>query len=302
MTKKNQVPKSVGGGFETWFFLICLHDIPFNTMNKTFILLLSLSCVLALPAQEKKEYHNLKWGFSLGIDSYLGETIKPENVREYESYYDRYFMCGFISNSNTVNLYNAGITAEYFILKNRMGLTSGLKFTNARTYFTSDRDFFYWNLNKNDMITDYLSVKSIIQNNYFVGIPLEARFFMNRRELPVQFYVKVGYSFNFLINTDNKIDLLHDDMDKYSPEIEKFLDKPASSYSYIYPAFGLKTGIHRNTKKMLPYISVEMRLPGFLFNREITSFVKNRGDMGVGAQISVQFPLGYNVPIGSKYK
>jgi len=263
-----------------------------------YIAIIFLYSVLGVQAQES--HHNIKLGVSAGYETCFGATKKPAQVREYESAYDDYFTCGFIGPDQTMGIFHASVQAEYFLLHNRIGLSSGLRFSQTSSSLKSDEKFFYWKFGEENVTTDYLRIQKITGQNYWLGIPLEFRFFPNRRDIWVQHYFKLGYSYNMRIGSHNSVSFENAEMNKYASDVAGQIAQSSSNYSYFYPAFGLKIGRFKNDKHRFPWINLEFHFPGVLFAENVSPFFKKNVNIGVGFQISVQIPLGTNVPIGHK--
>ena len=254
--------------------------------------------------QAQKAHHNIKLGFSAGYESYFGATNKPAQVREYESAYDNYYECGLIIDDQSIGAFHAGVQAEYFLCDNRLGISSGLRFSQTSAELKSNENFFFWKIGEENLTTDYLRIKKISEQNYWLGIPVELRFFPNKRELPVQHYFKLCYSYNILIGSHNRVSFQNSGMDKYASDVQEQLAQPSPAYSYLYPACGLKIGRFKDSQQRSPWINVEFHFPGVLIAKHISSFLnpyESSGlGLGLGLQLTIQFPLGTSVPIGHK--
>jgi hypothetical protein len=86
--------------------------------------------------------------------------------------------------------------------------------------------------------TDYLKIDEFSQQSYFLGVPLEVRFFTNNRDLPVQTCFKIGSTFNYKLMTDNNISFNNPSMNKYVGTVGDGIEKADRFHVYVYPAFG----------------------------------------------------------------
>ena len=268
---------------------------------------LAILPVSALYAQEeqKSEHHNLKLAFESGINIMSCGLDKPVQIREnhYSHYYYRdeynydYGIFGDYVNLPTVYF---GIKPEFFVFNNRIGIASGLRFTYAQSKLASDSDDFLWKLREDGLSTYYVQIKDISQNTYLLGIPLEIRYFINKRELPVQPYFKLGASFNFsIINYDTKVNFANENMKKYEDEVQNQLPSIKNSFtSFLFGAVGFKIGRYKEGK-MIPWGNIEFQFPYTMLSNNSFSFVRVSG-LGGGVQMSFQISIGKNMPIGSK--
>jgi hypothetical protein len=153
-------------------------------------------------------------------------------------------------------------------------------------------------LREEGLNTYYVQIKDIRQNNYLLGIPLEVRYFPNRRELPFQHYFKLGTSFNYRILHTSKVNFAKESMKKYDNEVQNQLSDVNNAFSaLIFGAVGFKIGRYKDGKKA-PWGNIEFQIPIMLTNNSF-AFAGMYG-FGAGFQMSFQIPIGKNVPIGSK--
>jgi hypothetical protein len=258
-----------------------------NMKTLIFFALLALSPLLA--AQTGK--HNIRIGFETGVTGYFTNVAKPAQLREVSN--DSHILFSRINLTMTSNV--IGVKPEIFLGRNRLGIAAGLRLSRYVTTFETNNGPFYWMLRQEGLQTDYLTIDKFSQQTYFLGIPLEVRFFTNRRELPVQTYFKIGSTFNYKLQTNNNISFADPAMRKHAGAVGDGLAEVDRFHVYVYPAFGFKIGRYRNGHS--PWFNVEINIPGMLFNPKISSF--SRSSAGFGAGFTVQIPLGQMVPIGS---
>ena len=121
-----------------------------------FIAVLCILCfVVPARAQDdanSEKTHNFKIGVEFGADSYFGEAVKLDRVRENRSYFHTYedydYYCGFVGGNRAMGIVYVGIKPELFFLNNRLGISSGLRFSEYMSSLVSDRDYFLWLLNE----------------------------------------------------------------------------------------------------------------------------------------------------------
>jgi hypothetical protein len=151
--------------------------------------------------------------------------------------------------------------------------------------------------------TCYVQIKDIQQNNILLGIPIEVRLFPKRREKSFQHYVKVGTLFNYRIHCDTKVNFANKNMEKYNDEIQNQLPDANNVFSaFLFTAVGFKIGKFEEGT-MSPWGNIELQFPYMMVTKNSFAFAgkTNMDDYpSVGFQISLQIPIGKNVPIGSK--
>ena len=180
----------------------------------TFILFLILLFGFKVQAQEIEDvYIDIsvpRWriGVEAGVDALFGSINKPSQIRENKSYYfdnDYDFHCGFVINITKSNLYYFGVKSEYMI-KKRLAVAAGLRFSINKSTINSDRDYFLWKIEETETSANYLKIKNLSQANYYLGLPIELKFFPREKDYAVRQYFIFGTSFNFLVLSKNNID------------------------------------------------------------------------------------------------
>jgi len=272
------------------------------------IIIFILCFIAPVQAQENnliKKHHNIKLGVEIGTDFFFGDPRKPDMVRESKSsnyyYNDHDFYCGLILDFQNMNVSYFGIKPEIFFLKNRLGISSGLRFSRYSSYLKSDRDYFLWLIHQDDIYTEYVKINRITQNSYYLGIPLEVKFFPNRRELPAQFYMKVGSTFNYRLQTNNKIEFQNHFMESNADMIDDQInDSNLDFNAYMFFAAGIKIGRFKaGSRRKTPNFNIEIHPLNIMLTDKASSFI--RTNAGIGFQVSAQIPIGKSAPIGSKY-
>ena len=273
-----------------------------------FIIIVCIMCFI-LPGhaqndKKSRKHHNIMLGFEFGSDFFFGDPIKSDMVREnkssYYSFHDFDYYCGLIPDYQEMNVLYFGIKPEFFFCKNRMGLSTGLRVSRYSTIFDSDKDYFLWLVNQDDINTEYVKIRDITQNSYYLGIPLDFRFFPNRRELPFQFYLKAGSVFNYRLHTNNKVNFQNKSMKSNSEIIDNQIDSSIDDFNaYMFLGFGFKIGRYKASGRKIPYFNVEMHALNIMLTDKASSFI--RTNAGIGFQLSAQIPLGKTAPIGSRY-
>lgn len=254
--------------------------------------------------EKGKTHHNFKIGIEYGADFFFGSAIKPDMVRENKSSYtwfdDPDYYCGLIRDYENLNITYLGIKPEMYVAKNRIGLATGVRLSNYTTSFDSNRDYFLWLIHQDDIQTEYIKIRDIKQKSYYLGIPVEVKFYPNKRELPVQFYVKTGAVFNYRIHTDNRIKFQHQPMIAHTETVSDQTNQNLKDFnSYMFVGIGLKIGrFHTNGRRYIPHFNIELHALNIMLTDKASSFI--RTNAGLGLQLTAQIPLGRNVPIGSR--
>jgi len=278
-----------------------------RTINLCITILCVVCFVVPGHAQDdvkNKKHHNIRLGVEFGTDFFFGDPIKPKMVREskssYHSFHDYDYYCGLIPNYQEMNVMYVGVKPEFYFCRNRIGLSTGLRVSRYSTTLDSDRDYFLWLLHEDDVYTEFVKIREINQNNYYLGVPLEFRFFPNKRELPVQFYVKGGSTFNYRLFTNNKVKFQNKSMNSNAETVGDQANSTLRNFNaYMFAGFGLKIGgFSTGYGKKFPYINVEAHILNIMLTDKASSFM--RTNAGLGFQLSAQIPLGKTVPIGTR--
>jgi hypothetical protein len=249
-----------------------------------------LSSFAATQAQENGKTNNFKIGVETGIDSFWGSSMGSDRIRKsHDSYYD--FQCGIHFPDQTLDISYIGAKAEYFVWNNRIGMASGLRVSRYTSTLTSDKEYFLWLLRQDQLTTDYVKIRNIAKNSYYIGVPLEFRFFPNNHDWFFQHYIKLGAVFNYRFLTNNNVKFQDKAMNHHSETVDKQIDNPKNFNAYIYPAIGFKLA-------RCPWLNVEVHFPCEMFNPKGSTYF--RTDAGIGVQFSVQLPLGKTHKMGTE--
>ena len=234
----------------------------------------------------------LRLGIEAGLETFFGQINKPEMIREskyYYYYYDRYDD-GFIYNSQDVKFSYIGIKPEYQLTK-RIAVAAGIRFSYNKVVMKSDQDSFLWKLSEKGLTTNYVRIKEISQESYFIGVPLELRFFPKEKNYLWRNYFIFGMTFNYLISSTEDVKFLNRKMDKYTSEVLKHIDEPNNFQIYIYPGIGVKIG---RENLMMGYL--EFHFPACIYNYDSPNSLAtvNNDRFGIGLQMSLLIPIFQN--------
>jgi len=247
---------------------------------------------LSIRAQERKTGHRL--GFEVGYQGLFGSTVVPERVRSVKSvhiseidYLSEFYMgtCEY-DTGHRLDMAYAGLKYEAVFLKNRLGVSTGIRFYQFSSTLNHHRDydFFIWMLNQEETASDYVTIRSINQKSHSVGLPLEIRFFPAKSDRFFKQYIKIGGAMNYRMTTKNAIDFYKPEMSKYDGQVSGKIVNPCTFSGFVFPAIGFRWG-----KNNQPWFNAEFQFPGFIIAERPHAFV--HPDVGVGFQFSVLFPL-----------
>jgi hypothetical protein len=182
-----------------------------------------------------------------------------------------------------------GLIWEYFNTKFKTGVSTGLRYVDYNCeitgYSSSNSDFFYLRYSMKNSDTKFARVKSIVEANNLITIPLEIRYVPIQSDI-IGFFLKAGTEIS-LLNTRKKttIDFQEGSMDEYQDEVLNSLgvvDK--NFYSTAYASIGIKAG-HKNK----PNYIFEVFLPSVFLTKDNSTLMTV--DYFEGFKFSIQFPV-----------
>jgi hypothetical protein len=229
-------------------------------------------------------------GVEAGVGFFGGETVEFAGIRENRSYYypsyaRDYYSCGYVDESPENTHYYFGIKPEYS-LNSSITVSAGLRFVGSSSALESDRDYFLWKVAESDLTTNYVRVKSVKQNSFYLGIPIEMSVALLKRDLRVRPYFKAGVNLNFLIVENTTPYFENDAMNSYKDEILRDIGKNDLFAPVAFIGTGLKIG-----RMNRPFGTVEIRIPFVLKeNAGFSSFVKSSA--GFEMQAAIYIPMG----------
>ena len=263
-------------------------------MKKTILLIFSIFPLVALSQNVKTyEYQRFRLGIEAGTGFLSGRTVKPDAIRENRSYYyegyyyhDDYY-CGYVYNDQTTPYYYVGIKPE-FSIAHRFSIAAGLRLLGSIHTFNSDRGYFLWNVSEKDLTTQYVRVKDVTQNNFYVGTPIEMTVYPSKGDLFVRHYLKAGVVLNFLLVSATTPHFESATMNKYAKKVKNDVKKPPLFTPTAFIGTGLKIG-----RMKRPFGSVEIRIPFVLSeNSAFTSFATS--------SVGFEFLTTFYIPMGEQ--
>ena len=236
---------------------------------------------------------NSRIGIEMGYHEFFGNTIVPDRVRSVKSvevyetgYYGDYYGGYENKSDHTIDKAYIGIKYEALFLNNNIGISSGLRFSQLSATLDHSKKYnsFIWLLHQEEQTSDYLTIRSIKQKNYYASVPLEIRIFPKRNDRFFKTYFKIGGALNYRFSTNYNIDFLDNEMERHAKMVESQIDKPCTFSGFVFPAFGFRWG-----KNNYPWVNVEFQFPGFIIAERKHAFVDP--NVGFGIQFSIQIPL-----------
>src|SRR5690606_8015945 len=138
-----------------------------------------------------------------------------------------------------------GISLEFASKNGWVVYASGLKYSRVRGKLSMDdlywfsTPYFFFRLRESGLVTEYVTLRKVIQHTDFLGIPLEVRWFLfgGRR---VRFYIKGAAEVNYKIATGTEIDFYEPAMSKYKKQVEAELREVADVHGVLSLAGGIR--------------------------------------------------------------
>jgi hypothetical protein len=261
-------------------------------MKNLFLLLLLISPFVAFSQEEiVHEFPRLRLEFEASGGFLNGSTQQPNGVRQNQTYYhDSYYeydlyYCGFMYSYQTVSFVALGVKPEYS-LNNSITVAVGLRMMYGHSRLTSDRDYFLWKVAEDGLETNYIRVKNVTQNNFFLGFPVEIKVFFHRRDLPVRAFATAGVNLDLLLASQTTPYFENKRMEKYATEIKHQIPKVNAFVPTAFVGAGLKI-----RRMHHPFGSIELQIPFCVSKHTISSFLKSDG-AGMELKGTFYLPIG----------
>jgi len=254
-------------------------------MKKFFIIL----CLIGLffdKVQAQEEIitmPRLSLGIEVGANILFGDTDNHERIRSYHNYGSLF---GFLPEiENNFNFFYLGIKPEY-VLHKRFTIAAGVRFSLSTFTLGSDRKYFLWKVHEEGTNTDYVEIQKISQKKYYIGIPLEVKFFPDVKDYMSKCYFIFGAVLNFLVASDNDVSFRNTAMNKYASDVSGQIGNP-NFHAQLFGGIGLKIG-----RANRPVGNIELRLPIYMLtNDKSNSLMKENKALGFGLQLTLQIPV-----------
>ncbi len=283
-------------------------------MRKYYLLTLMLFSLIKTSAQEITEKttktSTIRLGLEVGYDYFEAEAKDVENIYSKYTYSSFFYFCPPTDFKNMEAAY-IGIKPEFLFAKNRWGVAAGIRISQYSSRFNikeydEKKDGWHFILFYDDEYS-YSSLTNITQKSYFVGIPLELKYFLIKADKLFQPYIKLSTCFNFPVYTRNDLKVwsiydshgnfyhgekfatlpdLHNEFDKgyIINAVRQQLGTPDILNIRTSLALGLKIGRSR-----YPFGNIEIHIPVIFNAKNVSSFVTP--ESGLGFQCSLQIPL-----------
>ena len=227
-------------------------------------------------------------GFEFGSDNYFGGINVPERVRASKSVYEyNDFYYGSPKANQSITTLYGGVNYETYFNNDRLGFSAGLRFSQFTSEISAgwNQNYLVWLFRQDETYTDFLTIRSITQNNNYLGVPLSLRYILPRkRDSFFTQYFKLGTAINYCLSTNNSILFFDASMSRHEDAVSEQIGKPNPLNALIYPAYGFKFGRMKNV-----WVNLEFIFPGFIIGNNAHPFVKT--NVGMGIQLAVQIPL-----------
>lgn len=269
-------------------------NLFYHTMKKKKSLIIALFILLSiniLSQETQTSVSSWRVGIELGTHSLTYDRVVPSQVRpapRNNEYWEYNFRPKYTSNiwGNEVGVTYVSIKSEYQFTRN-VCFASGIRFSFYNDKLEGNRYYFLWELPGDINTMNYLSVKSIEQSIYTLGLPVEFRFFPSKGDHVVRQYFLAGGMFNFATFTKTKVNMLNYSMIKYEEQVKKQLPRPNHFSSHLYAGVGLKIG-----RMNQPFVSVEVLFPMLSYkSSKISSFAGGGGVGLIGINAAFKVPI-----------
>jgi hypothetical protein len=188
-----------------------------------------------------------------------------------------------------MNISTGGLMVEKHFFGEKLGVSVGAKYSRIfssvgkQSYYSATTEYFYLLYNQTAESTEYLKVKEITEKTDYVGVPVEIRIFpFNQKKN--RLYYKVGFDFNYNINTKHDVIFYDSDMEIYQDGVSKIAGEPNTYFTSLYLAAGVSFG-----KINTPRVNFEIYFPGFLLSEKTSTLVEPT--VGKGFQLTIQLPF-----------
>lgn len=265
-------------------------------MKKIFLTILLFSpLILAAQVERTHEFSRLRYGIEVGMETFMGKTIDIPQIRESRSayfnpaYMDDLYYCGFMYDRYEYTRFFVGFKPEYS-LNHNFALAAGLRFSYNNSEFNSDRKYFLWKVAESGQTTNYVRINNFMQHNFYLGVPVEIKFFPVKSDVRVRQYFKAGLVFNALVATATKINFQNSAMaDIYNSQIAHQLQKPSIFSAQAILGIGLKF-----ERMNHPFGNIEIQIPiNMLQNQRASSFAYSN-------PVSIALIATVNIPAGKQ--
>lgn len=175
----------------------------------------------------------------------------------------------------------AGVKAENIFFQHRLGLSVGLRYTALFSSISRNSFFpghFYLLHRQEGTTTEYLRLRVLEENLHCVGIPLEARFYINPKR---RWFLIAGGEASYRVARKVRVEFRDPDMKIYTEDVKSLLRGTSSYFTSFYMGAGVRLGRKR------PRWALEFDVP-LAITSSISSLNK---PLGGGAGFRIQYVL-----------
>ncbi|MCW3804413.1 hypothetical protein [Plebeiibacterium marinum] len=242
--------------------------------------------VFCIPAhgQEEKKTGGWDWGIHSSITPYVDTDVKTlsfirKDIDTYDDYYYDYV-------DGTFYTWDVGLTLEKGIVGDHLVFTTGLNYNNVVTGLDADdygaSSFMLINVSNASQQIEFLRASSFEQKAHYVGVPVGLKFYPISDHF-FNFYVKAAVDVNILVAHKVDTKFINPSMEKYNNKVEDLFGDPASVFSTLNVAGGIKLG-----KKNQPRVTLDVG-PSFLLSGDPSSLTQ--------ANVGFTFKLNFLLPL-----
>ena len=201
---------------------------------------------------------------------------------------------GYNSSASSVatNMYvsHFAVKPEIRLFDDKLAFSSGLRFSNILSDVSTwgsqmdNAGYFYLRYNTSEFNTEYAKVRTMDESTNYLGIPIEVKLipFSFWR---MDFYLKTGVEFNFLLSSKTKIEFVNNAMNEFESSL---IDNVGVKVNNLYSTWSTALGVTLGNKNRLQY-NIEFLMPSFFITNNNSTLVNT--EMFTGIRCSIQFPI-----------
>ncbi len=242
--------------------------------------LLAMLCSFAY-AEEEVTYStpaNVNFGVGFGASIFDMREVKLANLmsRNADELYADY------------TSWHLDFTAEFLFSNESFSLGTGVRLTNQLALMDRGREDLYWLVNETATTCDYITINTLGQRNYYLGVPLSLRFFFAPVTCRVRPYLRLDGGFDFLVSSNNSVNIWNEQMERrYEDKVKSSMGKPDNFHIVASAAGGVRVWCNHfyvNGEFVFPQIQAAGSPISFIEEDEIR--------VNAGIKLAIQFPIG----------
>lgn len=206
---------------------------------KNYLLLITFACsCLSIKAQEPSR---LRIGFESGISAVMGEI---DDRWEFRKTWTRYPDYGYYGNEKATaegEIYFVGLKSEISVLKERMTISSGLRYSHINERISSYNNSQLYLFHPSQQGIELFRIYDMKESLGYLTVPLEADVALFGKIRRWQIFVKGGIQAGVKVHGNTRIGFVSRDMEKYEPEILATAGEgPSDFFSSVYGSAGFR--------------------------------------------------------------